>query len=91
MKKKYDKGCKLCKNKDNDSLCVDCCERWIIFLQPDFLAQKSALVEIIKNAGHVCIFFQNFIVNWILLNAIREQPKDIHEIIVITHEVDYKK
>jgi len=24
--------CKLCKNKNNDPLCVDCYERWIISL-----------------------------------------------------------
>src|SRR5439155_16059090 len=29
-------------------------------------------------------FFQNFIVSWISLNAIGEQPNDTHEIIVIT-------
>ncbi len=52
--------CKLYRNKDNDLLHIDCCERWIISLQPDFLAQKSALVEIIENAGHVCIFFPKF-------------------------------
>ena len=29
-------------------------------LQSDFLAQKSALVETIENAGHICIFFPKF-------------------------------
>ncbi len=52
--------CKLCRNKDNDPLRVNCCGRWIISLQSNFLAQKSALVEIIENAGHVCIFFSKF-------------------------------
>ena len=52
--------CKLCKNKNDDPLRVDCCGRRILSLQPDFLAQKSALVEIIENAGHVCIFFLKF-------------------------------
>ena len=52
--------CKLCKNKNDDPLRVYCCRRQILSLQPDFLAQKSALVEIIENASHVCIFFLKF-------------------------------
>ena len=52
--------CKLCKNKNDDPLHIDCYGRRILSLQPDFLAQKSALVEIIENAGHVCIFFPKF-------------------------------
>jgi transposase len=38
----------------------DCCGRKIISLQPDFLAQRSALVEMIEDSGHVCIFFPKF-------------------------------
>jgi hypothetical protein len=52
--------CKLCRNNNDDPLRVDCCGRRIISLQPDFLAQKSALVETIENAGHICIFFPKF-------------------------------
>src|SRR6185369_16802478 len=52
--------CKLCQDRNNDPSRVDCCGRQIISLQPDFLAQKSALVEVIENAGHVCIFFPKF-------------------------------
>ena len=52
--------CKLCKNKNDDPLCVDCYKRQILSLQSDFLAQKSALVEIIENVGYVCIFFPKF-------------------------------
>jgi len=52
--------CKLCKDKNDDPLHVDCCERRIMSLQSDFLAQKSALVETIENADHICIFFPKF-------------------------------
>ena len=40
--------CKLCKDKIHDILTrTDCCARRIISLQPDFLAQKSALEKIL--------------------------------------------
>jgi hypothetical protein len=52
--------CKLCRNGNSDSLRTDCCGRRIISLQPDFLAQRSALVETIENSGHVCIFLPKF-------------------------------
>jgi hypothetical protein len=29
-------------------------------LEPDFIAQKGAVEELIKNAGHKCIFFPKF-------------------------------
>src|SRR2546421_9985020 len=44
--------CKLCKDKIHDITRTDCCARRIISLQPDFLAQKSALEEVILEAGH---------------------------------------
>ncbi len=52
--------CKLCKDKNDDPLRVDCFGKQIMSLQSDFLAQKSALVETIENAGHICIFFLKF-------------------------------
>ena len=55
--------CKLCRNGNSDSLRTDCCGRRIISLQPDFLAQRSALVETIENSGHVCMFLPQFTVN----------------------------
>ena len=52
--------CKLCKDKVDDINRVDCCARKIISLQPDFLSQKSALEEVILEAGHRCIFYPKF-------------------------------
>ncbi|CAG8725905.1 3842_t:CDS:2 [Cetraspora pellucida] len=54
--------CKFCKNKEsrNDSLWVDCCARKVIASQPDFVVQKSAVVELIENADHLCIFYPKF-------------------------------
>ena len=52
--------CRLCRDGNTDPLRVDCCGRKIISLQPDFLAQRSALVEVIEDSGHVCIFFPKF-------------------------------
>jgi len=39
---------------------VDCCARRIISLEPDFVAQKGALHEIISTAGHKCVFYPKF-------------------------------
>jgi len=52
--------CQLCKNKIDDINRTDCCARRIISLQPDFLSQKSALEEVILEAGHKCIFYPKF-------------------------------
>src|SRR5437764_15414554 len=46
--------CKLCKDKVYDINRTDCCARRIVSLQPDFLSQKSALEEVILEAGHKC-------------------------------------
>ena len=50
--------CLMCKKKE--SLRVDCCARKIMASQPDFVAQKSAIVELIENAGHLCVFYPKF-------------------------------
>ncbi|CAB4491800.1 unnamed protein product [Rhizophagus irregularis] len=50
----------LCKDKVDDITRIDCYARRIILLQPDFLAQKSALEEAILEAGHLCIFYPKF-------------------------------
>ena len=57
--------CQLCKEKNKviDSIRIDCCARRIMSLQPDFLTQKSELETVIEEAGHKCIFIQNFTVN----------------------------
>ena len=52
--------CQLCKDKIDDINRIDCCARRIISLQPDFLAQRSALEEVILEAGHKCIFYPKF-------------------------------
>ena len=48
----------MCKKKE--SLRVDCCARKIMASQSDFVAQKSAIVELIENAGHLCVFYPKF-------------------------------
>ncbi|CAG8653158.1 9157_t:CDS:1, partial [Paraglomus occultum] len=52
--------CNLCKDKVDDINRTDCCARRIVSLQPDFLSQKSALEEVILEAGHKCIFYPKF-------------------------------
>jgi hypothetical protein len=46
--------------KKKKSLRVDCYARKIMASQPDFVMQKSAIVELIENAGHLCIFYLKF-------------------------------
>lgn len=54
--------CRMCKDKKSveDLLRINCCARRIMASQPDFIAQKSAIVELIESAGHLCIFFPKF-------------------------------
>lgn len=54
--------CRMCKNKNllENSERTDCCLRKIMASQPDFIAQKSAIVELIEDAGHICIFYPKF-------------------------------
>ena len=52
--------CQLCKAGDRNPNRIDCCARRIISLEPDFIAQKGALHEIISIAGHKCIFYPKF-------------------------------
>jgi hypothetical protein len=39
---------------------VACCCRRVLFLQPDFVAQKSQLQEYIESRGHICDFYPKF-------------------------------
>jgi hypothetical protein len=39
---------------------TDCCCRRILFLQPDFTAQKSQLQELIEGRGHLCDFYPKY-------------------------------
>lgn len=44
----------VCENK------TDCCCRRILFNQPDFVNQKSKLVELIEDRSHLCDFYPKF-------------------------------
>ncbi|KAJ7059975.1 hypothetical protein C8F01DRAFT_1084402 [Mycena amicta] len=38
----------------------DCCCRRLMFSQPDFVAQKSALQELVESRGHICDFYPKY-------------------------------
>ena len=38
----------------------DCCAKYILDHQPDFMAQRSLVQEIIEEAGHLCIILPKF-------------------------------
>ncbi|RGB30484.1 hypothetical protein C1646_627909 [Rhizophagus diaphanus] len=52
--------CKECKEKIQDISRTTCCACQVISLEPNFIAQKGAIEELIENAGHKCIFFPKF-------------------------------
>ena len=52
--------CKDCKERIQNALRISCCARRVISLEPDFLAQRGAIEELIKKAGHECIFYPKF-------------------------------
>ena len=39
---------------------VDCCCRRILFMQPDFVSQKSQLQELVESCGHLCDFYPKY-------------------------------
>jgi hypothetical protein len=39
---------------------TNCCCRRILFNQPDFINQKSALQELIESRGHICDFYPKY-------------------------------
>ncbi|CAG8480373.1 13200_t:CDS:1 [Cetraspora pellucida] len=51
--------CKKYKKK-KDSGQIDCCLKKIIASQPDFVSQKSAIVELIEGVSYICIFYPKF-------------------------------
>ena len=61
-KRELNLDCQACKNKKltEESSRPNCCARRIIASQPDFIAQKSAIVELIESAGHTCVFYPKF-------------------------------
>jgi hypothetical protein len=40
--------------------CIDCCCQHILYLQPDFVAQKSQLEELIEQRHHLCDFYPKY-------------------------------
>jgi hypothetical protein len=52
--------CNLCTEKVEDPDRLDCCCVRIMSLQSDFLEQKSAVIELVEQAGHLCIFYPKF-------------------------------
>lgn len=48
--------CAQCPDFKCPPSCVDCCCWCILYLQPDFINQKSQLKELIKLHGHICNF-----------------------------------
>jgi len=40
--------------------CTDCCCQRILFLQPDFVSQKSQLEELVESRGHLCDFYPKY-------------------------------
>ena len=40
--------------------CTDCCCRRILFIQPDFISQKSQLQELVESCGHLCDFYPKY-------------------------------
>ena len=49
-----------CKKPKCSIDATDCCARWLLSQQPDFLEQKSSVQEVIKAAGHLFIFLLKF-------------------------------
>jgi hypothetical protein len=39
---------------------VDCCVQRLMYNQPDFVAQKGALQELVEHHGHLCDFYPKF-------------------------------
>jgi hypothetical protein len=39
---------------------ADCCCRRILFMQPDFVSEKSQLQELVESRGHLCDFYPKY-------------------------------
>jgi hypothetical protein len=39
---------------------VDCCCQCVLFVQPDFVNQKSQIQELIESCGHLCDFYPKY-------------------------------
>ena len=58
------------------------CARHLLASQPDFCEQKTALCEVVENAGHILNFILNITVNATRLKDIREQQNKQLELTV---------
>jgi len=39
---------------------TDCCCWQLLYMQPDFLNQKSLLLELVESCGHLCDFYPKY-------------------------------
>lgn len=85
--------CKLYKNKgsQNDPLWINCYAKKIMASQPDFITQRSTIVELIENAGHLCILYLNFYCELNFIEMYWVQPSVMQETIAIILGLVYKK
>jgi hypothetical protein len=70
---------------------LDCCARRLLSLQPDFMAQKSAIEEIVEAESHMVLFSRGSIVNSIISNISGPIPNDMLGKIAITRLRAYEK
>jgi hypothetical protein len=54
---KLNAECKGFKCPDNQ---LDCCCRRVLFNQPNFVQQKSALSELVERRGHICDYYPKY-------------------------------
>lgn len=57
----------LMKDQRKHSTAGDCCARGLLSQQPDFLAQKGRVQEVVEAGGHMVLFYPKFHceLNWI--------------------------
>ena len=72
---------RICDNCKNSPVSDNCCAVRVLSLQPDFLAQKPLVKEVIESRGDKVIFYPKFHCE---LNFI-EMFWGVHGIIVIIH------
>ena len=49
-----------CKGFKCEPSCTDCCCQRLLFMQPDFVSQKSQLEEFVVSQGHICDFYPKY-------------------------------
>ncbi|GBC35738.2 hypothetical protein RIR_jg20284.t1 [Rhizophagus irregularis DAOM 181602=DAOM 197198] len=80
--------CKECKEKKDDENWINCCAHRVMSLEPDFLAQKGAIAEIIKKASYKCIFYSKFYCELNFIERYWGLQRGMQERIVIIHGQD---